>query len=153
MNNEFTFIPTPLHFNSVERGIKEGLHLVSGLYPDVGPLGVEAIMDKIRKLTVLSVCLQHIDAMQDGELDINIRSETEYLLNNKLSNKELSAIELLKGIECILAQVQFEPIEDIRDIEEEERFALSFLFNYINYLKDLIIQSIPEFDKAPWEIE
>lgn len=147
------FIPSPLHFNSVERGIKEGLHLVRGLYPEVGPLGVESLMDDIRKLTVLSVCLQHIDAMAEGELDISIRSETAYLLNNKLSNKELSAIELLKGILCILAQIQSEQIEEIRDIEERERFALSFLFNYINYLKDLIIRTIPAFSEAPWEIE
>lgn len=147
------FIPSPLHFNSVERGIKEGLHLVRGLYPEVGPLRVESLMDDIRKLTVLSVCLQHIDAMAEGELDISIRSETAYLLNNKLSNKELSAIELLKGILCILAQIQSEQIEEIRDIEERERFALSFLFNYINYLKDLIIRTIPAFSEAPWEIE
>ena len=153
MNNEFTFIPSPMHFNSVELGIKEGLHLVKCIYPEVSTIGVESIMDSIRRITVLSVCLQHIDAMAEGELDLSIRAETEYLFNNKLSNKQRSAIELLKGIECIISQIQFEPVEEIRDIEGTERFAMSFILNYTNYLKDLIIRTMPAFSEAPWEIE
>ena len=91
--------------------------------------------------------------MAEGELDLSIRAETEYLFNNKLSNKQLSAIELLKGIECIISQIQFEPVEEIRDIEGTERFAMSFILNYTNYLKDLIIRTMPAFSEAPWEIE
>ena len=34
------FIPTPLHFNSVERGIKEGIHLLKPHYPDIESLDI-----------------------------------------------------------------------------------------------------------------
>jgi len=153
MVNEFSFIPNPLHFNSVERGIKEGINLIQNQYKGITTVDIEEAMDRIREVTVLSVCLGKEELREQGGLDQAIESETKYLFNNKLSSKELSAIELLKAIECTLVQIDFKPIEEIRDIVEVERKAISLLINFKKELVNLIIMSIPEWSKAAWEVE
>jgi len=148
-----TFIPTPLHFNSVERGIKEGISIMLVDYPEAKDmLVIERIMDDVRNLTALSVALQH-EADYEGTLDAYIHTETNYLMTNKLSSQELSAVGLLKCIECILIQFEREPIEELREITDEELYSFSFLINYKNELKDLIIRSIPGYDDLPWDLE
>lgn len=149
----FNFIPNPLHFNSVERGVKEGINLLKTIYRDIEPRDIETAMDILRELTVLSVCLGREELREEGGLDQAIESETRYLFNNKMQSRELTAIELLKAVECTLVQIQFAPIEELRDITEDERRALSILINFKKELTNLIIMSIPEWSKAAWEIE
>jgi hypothetical protein len=149
----YTFIPTPLHFNCVERALKESIHLAKKIDKDINTLWVARVMDEMRRLNVLSVSLQHMDLYEDGTLDDRIKSETHYLLTNKLSNQELSAVGLYKALDCILMQIELDPIESIRPISIEEREALTFLIKFKKELTVLIIETIPGFDDLPWEIE
>ena len=117
------FIPTPLHFNSVERGIAEGLYIIRGEYPDLVASEIKNIVNTIRKLVVLSVCL-------------NSREELFKAIECILVQVDIEIID-----------------ETIGNISTEDRFALSVLLNYKESLKDLIIECIPGFEDIPWEIE
>jgi hypothetical protein len=150
--DRYTFIPTPIHFNSVERALKESLHIAKKVSPEANTLWIGRIMDEMRKLNVLSVSLQHIEHLE-GILDDRITSETHYLMTNKLSDRELSAVGLYKAIDCILMQIELDPIESIRPVSLEEREALTFLIKFKRELTVLIIETIPGFDDLPWEIE
>ncbi len=149
------FIPTPLHFNSVERGIAEGLYIIRNDYPDLPASEIRTVVDTIRKLVVLSVCLNSKEDLKEGELDRMIAQHRGKLLLEQHTNKELSALELFKAIECILVQIDLEIIDEVigGNISVEDRFALSVLLDYKESLKDLIIECIPGFEDIPWEIE
>ncbi len=147
----YTFTPNPYHFNSVELAIIDSMHLVKKIEPEVTVEWIRKLMDNMRKLTVLSVSLQHADELQ-GILDKTIKEETEYLMMNKLSSKKISAVEFYKAIDCILMQIELDPITDIRELFDEERECLTFLFKFKEVLTDLIIETIPGYDEIPWEI-
>jgi hypothetical protein len=139
----------------VERGIAEGLYIIRGEYPDLVASEIKNIVNTIRKLVVLSVCLNSREDIKEGELDQMIAQHRGKLLLEQHTNKELSALELLKAIECILVQVDLEIIDEVigGNISTEDRFALSLLLNYKASLKDLIIECIPGYEDIPWEIE
>jgi hypothetical protein len=129
----------------------DSIHLVRKMEPEVTVAWVRKLMDNMRKLTVLSVSLQHADELQ-GILDRTIKEETEYLMMNKLSSEKISAVGFYKAIDCILMQIELDPIADIRDILDEERECLTFLIRFKRVLTDLIIETIPGYDEIPWEI-
>tara|TARA_Y100000389_G_C17300230_1_gene432558 strand:- start:7 stop:483 length:477 start_codon:yes stop_codon:yes gene_type:complete len=147
------FIPTPLHFNSVERGIKEGIHLLKPHYPDIESLDITKAFVIIRKLAVLSICLQNRETLKEGELD-KIITYKIWKLESRESSKELSALELFKAIECILVQLDIDVIDEIiGELSEFDRWAITVLIIYKDQLKDLIIDTIPGYEDIPWEIE
>ena len=88
----YTFTPSPYHFNCVELAIMDSIHLVRKMEPEVTVAWVRKLMDNMRKLTVLSVSLQHADELQ-GILDQTIKEETEYLMMNKLSSEKITMQE------------------------------------------------------------
>ena len=152
-NISYNFIPSSKHFNSVERGIKEGIHLLKSHYPDIGPLDITKAFVVLRKLAVLSVCLQNRETLKVGELDKIIAYKIGKLESEE-SSKELSALELFKAIKCILVQLDIEAIDEIiGELGEYDRWAITVLIIYKDQLKDLIIDTIPGYEDIPWEIE
>ena len=149
----YNFIPSSKHFNSVERGIKEGIHLLKSHYPDIGPLDITKAFVVLRKLAVLSVCLQNRETLKVGELDKIIAYKIGKLESEE-SSKELSALELFKAIKYILVQLDIEAIDEIiGELSEYDRWAITVLIVYKDKLKDLIIDTIPGYEDIPWEIE
>ncbi len=149
----YNFIPSSKHFNSVERGIKEGIHLLKSHYPDIGPLDITKAFVVLRKLAVLSVCLQNRETLKVGELDKIIAYKVGKL-ESENENIELSALELFKAIKYILVQLDIEAIDEIiGELSEYDRWAITVLIVYKDKLKDLIIDTIPGYEDIPWEIE
>ena len=152
-NISYNIIPSSTHFNSVERGIKEGIHLLKPHYPNIKPLDITKAFVILRKLAVLSVCLQNRETLKEGELDKIIAYKIGKLESEE-SSKELSALELFKAIKCILVQLDIEAIDEIiGELSELDRQAITVLIIYKDELKDLIIDTIPGFEDIPWEIE
>ncbi len=152
-NISYNFIPSSTHFNSVECGIKEGIHLLKPHYPKIEPLDITKAFVILRKLAVLSVCLQNRETLKEGELD-KIITYKIWKLESEESSKELSALELFKAIECILVQLDIDAIDEIiGELSEFDRWAITVLIVYKDQLKDLIIDTIPGYEDIPWEIE
>lgn len=164
-----SFICSPKHFNSVEKAI-QGVcrnqrfhfdHEIRKMYPylsgDISMIDamddtVSGIMDEIRKLSVLCVCLQYRHHYE-GTLNIEIEQQTGILINDKANYKKLGDIELYIAVQCIDYQIETEHLTDIRPLSPNEEMAYRFLRVFECNLAKYIVSRLPEYEKAGWAIE
>lgn len=163
-----SFICDPKHFNNVEVTLKEMFwdrdfyfpYSIADIYPWIkrGYFGeqdyynkeVTEIMDTVRELTVLCVCLQYKHNFP-GTLDKEIQDQ-HLILTDKKGGQKLSRMGLLKALQCLSYQIETKHLKELRTLTPAEENALFFIEEVITSIMYDIICKSDEYNREIWSI-
>lgn len=145
-----SFIHTPKHFNSAEAALINIYKRNNYALPEFYALSpVETVNEikkhfaELKKLNVLTVCLQYADE----NLNKDIEEQTE-IIYQSTEIQPLNIYAVLMALKSIDYQIEIEHLTRLRQLTNEEADALKFLNDAINSLAIAIVTSLPEYDKA-----
>ena len=167
-----SYVCTPKHFNSIEfslvklfvergQGISFPYSLKANypnLYSGDDSYAAKArkeiydTIDELRRLNVLAVTLQYKSHFV-GVLDAELKTQTDYLLENKKDKKDLTKLGLYNALNCLSYQIELPEVTEIRPLSTSEEKAVDFLEVIINALAKNICSGLPDDKTNTWSIE
>jgi hypothetical protein len=158
-----SYIPSPKHFNSVQKALVdlftghdfEGPYALREKLPRLFVTGtveaeVEKVVDDLRKLNVLCVTLQYAHHYE-GHVNEEIKEETSHLMDNKNNYKYLSVHGLYNALNCISYQIEVEHLTE--PLTGDEQNAMFFLAKMRESLAYHLVRKMPEDKTCRWEVE
>jgi hypothetical protein len=155
-----SFICDPEHFASVQAGLIQLQQSNSGhpkpyrkqwqenISMDDMVAKVRGYISTLQRLQSTCVCLQY--KHHEGNRPRDIVASVRYYQTGKHRAYSLSMAGIVKGLACILYQIETEHLEEIRPLNDTEKAALEWAKDYKNGLAMYILTQSSEWNKAEW---
>jgi hypothetical protein len=159
-----SYINDRRHFDSIAAGIKKLLQIsrfcpskklsecipvAAFRSPDSDMKPVDEIVARLADIQIISVCHQY---PADCGIEADIADNRQIMSFPASGVKALSPVSLYKAIRCSLYQIEERRIEALRPLTVEETGCLTFFRTLLSELAEHIVERLPEYEKATWDI-